>query len=48
MKTYVKSPVDIACWDIPGQVAGLPVLELPGGRHGPRPDVLGEPVLVVE
>ena len=45
---YVKSPVDVACRDIPGQVACLPVCELLGGRHGPRPDVLGEPVLVVE
>ena len=45
---YVKSPVDVACWDILGQVAGLPVCELLGGRHGPRPDVFGEPVLVVE
>lgn len=47
-RAYVKSPVDVACWDILGQVAGLPVCELLGGRHGPRPDVLGEPVLVVE
>lgn len=95
---YVRSPVDVACWDILGQAAYLPVCELLGGRHGPdfglyraisqdgpaemaaridayrgtaehpprrvggrlaapgapglglapRPDVLGEPVLVVE
>lgn len=32
---YVKSPIDIACWDILGQVAGLPVCELLGGRFGP-------------
>lgn len=32
---YVKSPIDVACWDILGQVAGLPVCELLGGRHGP-------------
>ena len=32
---YVKSPIDIACWDILGQVAGLPVCELLGGRYGP-------------
>ena len=32
---YVKSPIDIACWDILGQVAGLPVCELLGGRRGP-------------
>ncbi|MEW4455459.1 cis-3-hydroxy-L-proline dehydratase [Bremerella sp. JC817] len=31
---YVKSAIDIACWDILGQVAGLPVCELLGGRHG--------------
>ncbi len=31
---YVKSAVDIACWDILGQVASLPVCELLGGRFG--------------
>jgi len=31
---YVKSGVDIACWDILGQATGLPVCELLGGRYG--------------
>ncbi|MCA9114862.1 MAG: mandelate racemase/muconate lactonizing enzyme family protein [Planctomycetaceae bacterium] len=31
---YVKSAIDIACWDILGQAAGLPVCELLGGRYG--------------
>ncbi|MBW2057616.1 MAG: mandelate racemase/muconate lactonizing enzyme family protein [Deltaproteobacteria bacterium] len=30
---YVKSPVDIACWDILGQVTGLPACTLLGGRY---------------
>ena len=31
---YVKSGIDIACWDILGQSTGLPVCTLMGGRFG--------------
>lgn len=31
---YVKSGIDIACWDILGQACGLPVCVLMGGRFG--------------
>ena len=30
---YVKSPIDMACWDILGQVTGQPVCNLLGGRY---------------
>ena len=28
---YAKSPIDMACWDISGQAAGLPIADLMGG-----------------
>jgi L-alanine-DL-glutamate epimerase-like enolase superfamily enzyme len=31
---YAKSAIDMACWDIVGKVAGLPVCYLLGGRYG--------------
>ena len=33
---YVKSGIDIACWDILGQATGLPVCALLGGRYGEK------------
>ena len=33
---YVKSGIDIACWDILGKATGLPVCTLLGGRYGDR------------
>ncbi len=35
---YAKSPVDMACWDIAGQAADLPIADLMGGgSRTPRP-----------
>ncbi len=31
---YVKSAIDVACWDILGQATGQPVCNLLGGRYG--------------
>lgn len=31
---YAKSPLDVACWDLLGQAAGLPLTTLLGGRFG--------------
>ena len=31
---YVKSAIDMACWDILGKVTGQPVVTLLGGRYG--------------
>lgn len=33
---YVKSGIDIACWDLLGKATGLPVCVLLGGRFGER------------
>ena len=32
--SFVKSGIDMACWDILGQASGMPVCELLGGRYG--------------
>ena len=35
---YSKSPIDMACWDIAGKAAGLPIADLMGGgSRTPRP-----------
>ena len=35
---YAKSPIDMACWDIAGQSAGVPIADLMGARsETPRP-----------
>ena len=42
---YAKSPIDMACWDIAGQAAGLPIADLMGGgraHHAPSPHPLAQ------
>ncbi|MCV6584483.1 MAG: mandelate racemase [Marinibacterium sp.] len=35
---YAKAPIDMACWDIAGQAAGLPIADLMGGgSRRPKP-----------
>jgi L-alanine-DL-glutamate epimerase-like enolase superfamily enzyme len=34
---YVKSALDIACWDILGKISHLPLVALLGGRYGGPP-----------
>ncbi len=35
---YAKAPIDMACWDIVGQAAGVPIADLMGGgSRTPRP-----------
>ncbi len=35
---YAKAPIDMACWDIAGQAAGLPIADLMGGgSRRPQP-----------
>lgn len=36
---YVKTPIDIACWDILGQVSGQSVCNLLGGKDGDSVDL---------
>jgi len=36
---YVKSAIDMACWDLLGKSCGRPVCDLLGGRHGDSVDL---------
>jgi len=33
---YVKSGIDMACWDLLGKYTNLPICDLMGGRHGEK------------
>ena len=38
---YVKTALDVACWDILGRSLNTPLYMLPGGMVTPRPEVVG-------
>ena len=40
---YAKAPLDIACWDIAGQAAGLPIADLMGGCY-PTPTLVASSI----
>ena len=46
---YAKSPIDMACWDIAGKAAGLPIADLMGGgSRTPRPIASSVSILTIE
>lgn len=36
---YIKSPIDVACWDLLGKISNLPLCMLLGGRFGEHVDL---------
>lgn len=38
---YIKSAIDVACWDILGKYTNLPLYALFGGRHSESADLIG-------